>query len=396
MGTVDPVNRVFMVWDKETIQWTGYSIDDGSLLWTTESENPWNIYSAGGGAFTTSTVAYGKLYSTGYSGTLYCYDTSDGALLWEYRAPAGFAAPYPGYPLGISAVADGKIYLHTNEHSSQAPYWKGCKVRCVNATTGDEIWTLDSHGTSSYGDNGYAIADGYLVYLNLYDMQVNCIGKGPSATTVTAGPKVTTLGTSVVIEGTVIDTAAGTKQHEQAARFPNGVPAMSDASMGAWMEYVYMQKPMPEDAEGVEVVITTLDPNGNTYELGRTTTDTSGTFGCVVDPPVPGKYKIIATFEGSDSYYPSSATTYLNVEEAPSPAQPIEPEVSADEPVAPAQALEPEVSADEPVAPEEPTEPEPTEPAEAPFITTEIAIIIAVVVVAVIGIAAYWQLRKRK
>ena len=74
-------------------------------------------------------------------------------------------------------------------------------------------------------------------------MQIYCFGKGPSATTVTASPKVSVNGDSVLVEGTVIDTAAGTKQNEQAARFPNGVPAVSDASMSAWMEYVYMQKP---------------------------------------------------------------------------------------------------------------------------------------------------------
>jgi hypothetical protein len=78
-----------------------------------------------------------------------------------------------------------------------------------------------------------------------------------------------------------------------------------------------LQKPCPKNAEGVEVVITTLDPNGNTYELGRTTTSLSGTFGCAVEPPVPGLYKIIATFEGSESYYGSYAETYLFVEEAP-------------------------------------------------------------------------------
>jgi len=44
------------------------------------------------------------------------------------------------------------------------------------------------------------------------------------------------------------------------------------------------------------------------------------------------------------------------------------------------------------------SEPLPEEPApsEAPFITTEIAIIAAVVIVAVVGIVAFWALRKRK
>jgi len=124
---------------------------------------------------------------------------------------------------------------------------------------------------------------------------------------------------------------------------------------------------MPEDAEGVEVVISALDPNGNTYEVCKSTSTVSGVFGCEFTPKVPGLHKIIATFEGSDSYYCSYAETYINVEEATSPAQPIEPE---------------------------PTEP--TEPTEAPLITTEVAIIAAVVIASIIGIVAYWALRKRK
>ena len=112
-----------------------------------------------------------------------------------------------------------------------------------------------------------------------------------------------------------MDTAPGTQQLEQSKRFPNGVPAVSDASQENWMEYVYMQQGCPAAAEGVEVVITTLDPNGNTYEIGRTTTSLSGTFGCAVNPPVPGLYKIIVTFEGSNAYYGSYAETYINVGE---------------------------------------------------------------------------------
>jgi hypothetical protein len=115
----------------------------------------------------------------------------------------------------------------------------------------------------------------------------------------------------------VIDTAAGTKQNEQAARFPNGVPAVSDESMIDWMEYVYQQRPRPTNATGVEVVINVLDPNNNYYEVGRATSDANGMFSCAFTPPVPGKYTVIATFEGSNGYWPSQAETAINVEEAP-------------------------------------------------------------------------------
>ncbi len=36
-------------------------------------------------------------------------------------------------------------------------------------------------------------------------------------------------------------------------------------------------------------------------------------------PPVPGKYTVIATFDGSESFYGSYAETAFNVDEAPEP-----------------------------------------------------------------------------
>ncbi len=279
---VDPVNRVFILHDKETLQWSGYSIDNGNKLWgPTASEDPWNYYTWG------STVAYGKLFTNGY-GIVYCYDTKDGKLLWNFSAPGGLDIPYTNYPMAVGAIADGKVYVGIIEHSASAPYWKGAKVFALNVTTGKEIWSIASHSPSTYGGNGaittgFAIADGYLAYLNLYNMQITCIGQGPSKTTVTAPETSIPLGNSVLIQGTVNDISAGTNQKEQAARFPNGVPAVSDESMSAWMEYVYMQKPKPTDATGVKVHLTAIDPNGNYQDLGTATTDVNGKYGIILD-----------------------------------------------------------------------------------------------------------------
>jgi outer membrane protein assembly factor BamB len=386
-GAFDATARVFVYFDKETISWTGYSMDTGKELWTTASENPWNFYSGAGGAMTTSATAYGKLFSTGYSGMVYCYDLTNGKLLWNYSAPSGLETPYSGYPLGISGIADGKIYLATNEHSSGAPYWKQAKVRCLDVNTGDELWTLYAHGASSYGDGGAAIADGYFVYLNLYDMQVYCIGKGPSEITVDAPSVAITQGQSLIIRGTVTDRAAGAEKLVDDGKF-NAVPAVSDASMGEWMEYLYMQKPMPTSVEGVQVHLTALDPNGNTEDLGYVTTDKSGLYSLLWEPPVPGKYTVIATFEGSNSYWSSSAETAIGVTEAtvmPSIATPT-PTVTT-----PAPVQSPTSVPTTPVSPSPSQAPQPTsgEPT-----TTYIAIGAAVVII--VAAAAALLLRRRK
>jgi hypothetical protein len=154
-----------------------------------------------------------------------------------------------------------------------------------------------------------AVADGYLVYLNLNDMQIYCIGPGPSDTAVTTSPSITTLGDQVLIKGSVTDQSPNA--------LLKGTPAISDAAQGPWMDYMIMKNIEKPNVNGVEVTLETLDPNGNFYEIGNTISDSNGNYGFAFTPEVPGTYQIIATFKGSGSYGGSSDTTYINVEEAP-------------------------------------------------------------------------------
>jgi len=325
LGPVDAENRVFLISDKETMQWSGYNLDSGERLWGPVGKTrDLNYYPTvgSGGTSQAGWVAYGKLYTAGYGGELFCYDTKKGTLLWKYNnTDSGFETPYGLMPLFPAAIADDKIYLYNNEHSPNSPLYKGEKVYCVNATDGTELWTMLSWaGVGSFADEGWPVADGIITYLNAYDMQIYAIGKGPSSTTVDAPMTEVTAGKTMIIRGTVTDISAGTTQDEQAARFPNGVPAMSDGSMSTWMEYVIMQKPLPADVTGVTVTIDAIDPNNNFVHLGTATSDSSGTFGLAWETPdVPGTYKIIATFPGSESYYLSFAETYAYVAEAPAP-----------------------------------------------------------------------------
>ena len=166
------------------------------------------------------------------------------------------------------------------------------------------------------------VADGFYVYLNCYDMKVYSIGKGPSALTVEAPMTSFDLGKSVIIRGTVTDISAGTKQPEQAARFPQGVPAMSDDSQTGWMEYIYMQKPRPTDAIGVPVQISVVDANGNYRDIGTATSDQSGMYSFTWKPDIEGTYTVIATFQGSESYWPSWSESSFVVDPAPATPTP--------------------------------------------------------------------------
>ena len=134
----------------------------------------------------------------------------------------------------------------------------------------------------------FAVADGTLIYWNNYDHQVYAVAKGPSAMTVEAPHVGVSIDQSLVITGTVTDISPGTKQLEQAMRFPNGVPAVSDESMSHWMEYVYMQKARPTNATGVEVSVDVIDANGNFRNIGTTTSDANGLFSLDWMPDIPG------------------------------------------------------------------------------------------------------------
>jgi hypothetical protein len=333
-GPVDSQNHIFTVFRRQTLQWLGYSIDDGSLLWgpTTDAIEDWDLYECS----RSSNIAYGKLYYAGYSGILRCRDITTGSLLWSYgnggdgnSTDSGLNTAYGHYPTWIGAIADGKVYTLCSEHSPNTPLLKDAKIRCVNATDGTEIWTILGYGTWA-ANIAMAVADGYLTYFNCYDMKIYCVGKGPSAVTVEAPNTAVSVGESMVIRGSVTDIAAGTSQNEQAARFPNGVPAVSDESMSQWMEYVYMQKPRPINTSGVTVNIDVLDANGNYRSIGTTTSDANGFYSLDWQPDIPGKYTVYVTFAGTDSYYGSYAESAFVVDDASTstPAPTAEPQQS--------------------------------------------------------------------
>ncbi len=316
---VDNIARTFVTEDKENLQLTGYSLVDGSKVWSSSRlVQEWDTVRED------TLCAYGKLYTAGFDGILYCYDDATGDLLWTYgnggegnSTWSGLGTAYGHMPIFVDVIADGKVILGSTEHSPGSPWYKDAKYRCINATDGTELWKLTGWGTGMYVGQNDVVADGFFLYLNCYDMQVYSVGKGPSETTVTASPKVTTQGSSVQIEGNVIDIAAGTQQDEQAARFPQGVPAVSDKSQEDWMAYVYMQKPRPTNATGVPVTLTAIDANGNYREIGQVTSNSDGFFSFNWLPDIPGSYTVYASFGGSESYWPSHAVTSFAVDPAP-------------------------------------------------------------------------------
>jgi len=188
-------------------------------------------------------------------------------------------------------------------------------ARAINATDGTEIWQISDY-TGEFSTYSYAMADGYCNWFNGYDNQIYTVGRGPSAMTVSAPDLAAASGQPVVIKGTVYDTSAGSKQTEQAADFPNGLPCAADSSMTDWMGCVYQQKPLPTNFTGVTVSINVVDANGNYRSIGTATTDATGAYNLIWTPDIPGSYQVTANFAGTQGYWPSTATTAFTVMEA--------------------------------------------------------------------------------
>lgn len=300
----------------------GYSLTTGQMVW-----GPVQLQGGGDSSvWRDGEIAYGKVYVFDLGGYVNAIDLKTGDIAWTfYAGDAGYDTPFESYPIfgyNRHSIADGKLFL--SQGIMYTPPLHPAYRLAINTTDGTLVWKILQYSSTTCAP----IGDGYLISWNSFDNQIYSFGKGPTVTKVSASPKVSVHGHSVLVEGTVMDTSGGTTQDVITTRFADGLPAVSEDSMEAWMEYAYMQQIKPTDATGVEVVITVLDPNNNVYDVGTTTSDASGSYKLMFTPEVPGAYTVIATFQGSESYYGSYAETHIGVEDAPTPTPTEMPQVS--------------------------------------------------------------------
>jgi outer membrane protein assembly factor BamB len=345
---------VFALHNTVSTRFHGYDVATGEPLWESdELVYPWGTYIG-----LSMLIADEKLLAGSYDGYMHAFDIDTGKELWKYSSgDANIETATGTWPFFYSFMAaDGVVFAPTGEHSASQPLYRGAKLHAIDMETGEGVWNLTGWYVNA------ALVDGYLLTHNAYTNQMYCIGKGQSATTVTAPQTEIELGESVIIRGTVTDQSPALKD----------TPAISDECMSAWMEYKLLQHPIPEDATGVTVKLTAVFPNGETQEIGTATSDMYGNFGKSWTPEVEGDYRVIATFEGTASYGSSSDSTYLTVgpaaEEAPS-----------------AEEIAQTTLTQMPAYPEIPA-----------YLPIDLIILIIAAVVLVIGLLAYVALRKQK
>ena len=303
-------NRYFNAWDLAT----------GNLAWKSElTEYPWGDFWS-----YDSTYYNGLLMAGSYEG-FYAFNMTNGKIVWNYKAPSvPYETPYDEYSWHSSSfVADGCLVTFNDEHTVTQPVTRGWKFYVLNATTGEKIWSLAGFDSDARFCP-ISLGDGYMQLTDQYSGTQWSIGKGKSATTVTAPDVNVPLGTGFTIKGTVLDMSPAQ---------PN-TPCVSKDSMTTQMEYLHMGMPIAgvfgnETITGVPVTLTAIDEKGTVTDIGMVTSNGYyGTFEMAWTPLAEGTYKIIASFASDDSYGSSAAATSVTVGPAAS-ASPTATPVSA-------------------------------------------------------------------
>jgi len=221
----------------------------GSLLWT---------FLMGEHMAFAPALAYGNVYLCSGDHFIYCLNQTTGKIVWKHKTDG---------PLSLSpAIADGMVYIgSTDTH-----------VYCFDAITGQIIWKYAT-GSELRGF-GIAIADGRL-YVPTRDGHIYCFGKGPTLTSVATIESSVALGGSTIIYGNLTD-----------------------------------QSPISPGVPLVEVLIVlSYVKDGVWTDFAKVTTGVDGSFTYEWVPPATGLYKIVARFEGNNSFEWSSGEAILQV-----------------------------------------------------------------------------------
>jgi hypothetical protein len=249
---------------------------------------------------------------------VYATNLADGKQIWQsdYLGEE-FEAIYNNHPFNGKAVgADGKLYYSTDTTYRMMPRLRFNRLVAIDEATGKFLWVLPIQISPS------AIANGYLIGADTDNGIQYAIGKGQTKTDVSIQNNVVAEGSSALITGTVMDLSPAQ---------PN-TPAISDADMSVWMDYLNGQNATllnsPPSVRGVDVKLTAVSATGNIIDLGTVASDSGGHFTQLWKPTDTGLYTVYATFTGSESYFSSFGETALGVEASTETTTPTTPETT--------------------------------------------------------------------
>ncbi|MCL1977669.1 MAG: PQQ-binding-like beta-propeller repeat protein [Candidatus Bathyarchaeota archaeon] len=124
-----------------------FDANTGEVLWTYIADTS--------GYFCSGTaIGYGMVYSPNKDGYIYAINLANGELVWRYKGPGTMLFP------GMPTVADGKVYVTSGQNASYGAESGSSQFACLDAFTGEAIWTLPIEAYAPR--ESVAIAYGYL------------------------------------------------------------------------------------------------------------------------------------------------------------------------------------------------------------------------------------------
>jgi outer membrane protein assembly factor BamB len=128
-----------------------FNATTGDIIWE------YNPHTEDGYFCVGTAVAYGMVYELNRDGNLYALDIATGDVVWKYEGPGPLM--FPGTP----TVADGKIYATTGQNASYVGYKSAPEFACLDAYTGQPLWTLPIEAFAPRESVAVAYGNLYLV-----------------------------------------------------------------------------------------------------------------------------------------------------------------------------------------------------------------------------------------
>lgn len=141
-----------------------FNASNGQVLWTFNAGTHDGYWCSG------SAVAYGLVYALNKDGHLYALDVDTGDVVWQYKSSGPLF--FPGNPV----VADGKVYATTGQRASYDPdkgTYSPSEFACLDAYTGDLIWTLAVEAFSPRESVAVAYGNLYLIPAYIKELEMD-------------------------------------------------------------------------------------------------------------------------------------------------------------------------------------------------------------------------------
>ncbi len=130
-----------------------FNATSGNIIWTFNPQIESDGYFVTGPA-----IGYGMIYEMNKDGNLYALDQATGTLVWKYKGPDS-SLLWPGMP----TVADGKVYVTTGEVAMYGGQVGVSEFACLNAYTGQIIWTLPTEALAPRESDIVAYGNLYMI-----------------------------------------------------------------------------------------------------------------------------------------------------------------------------------------------------------------------------------------